>query len=47
VTATTFIEGLVSEVRYQDGNVILVVGDREIMLGQVLSLRDPSLDKKG
>ncbi|MBU0508917.1 copper resistance protein CopC [bacterium] len=47
VTATTFIEGVVSEVRYQDGNVILMVGDREISLGQVLSLRDPSQDKKG
>jgi flagellar basal-body rod modification protein FlgD len=42
VDATTYIEGLITEVRFANGGVVLVVGDREIQLGDVMSLRDPS-----
>jgi flagellar basal-body rod modification protein FlgD len=42
VDVTTFIEGLVTEVRFANGGALLVVGDREIQLGDVMSLRDPT-----
>lgn len=38
VTATTFVQGIVDSVRYEDGNVLLRVGDRDIQLSQVMSL---------
>lgn len=47
VQATTYIEGRVTELRYEDGNVILMVGGREILLGQVISLREPDEDRQG
>jgi len=42
IDVTTFIEGLVTEVRFANGGALLVVGDREIHLGDVISLRNPS-----
>ena len=47
VQATTFFEGRVTEVRYEDGSVILMVGDRRVQLGDVISLREPDEDKRG
>lgn len=47
VAATTYFEGRVTEVRYENGSVILMVGDRRVLLGDVISLREPDEDKQG
>jgi flagellar basal-body rod modification protein FlgD len=47
VTATTYLEGRVTEVRYSNGSAVLIVNGREISLGSVLSVRDPSDAEKG
>jgi flagellar basal-body rod modification protein FlgD len=48
MTVSTYIEGNVDEIRYEDGSPILIVNGAEIQLGQVLSIRDTeSGAKKG
>jgi len=47
VQATTYFEGRVTEVRYENGSVILLMGDRRVLLGDVISLREPDEDKRG
>jgi len=47
VPATTLIEGQVEEVRYQNGDVLLIVDGHQILLSQVLSLSDPELSRRG
>lgn len=47
VNVTTHFEGRVSEIRYVDGNVILIVGGREVMLSDVLAIRESNVEKKG
>jgi flagellar basal-body rod modification protein FlgD len=42
VQATTFVEGRVSAVRYEDGNAVLTVNGMTVQLGQVISISDPS-----
>ncbi len=46
VGVTTVLEGTVSEVRYQNGNVFLIVNGHEVLLSQVLSLSEPEPAKK-
>jgi flagellar hook assembly protein FlgD len=40
VAASTYTEGRVSEVRFENGNVLLMVGGRSIHIGDVISVRD-------
>lgn len=46
VAATTYFEGVVSEVRYVNGNVVLNIGGREISLSDVLLIRDITDENK-
>lgn len=47
VGVTPFFTGRVSEIRYVDGNVVLMIGGREVMLSDVLSIRESNVEKKG
>jgi flagellar basal-body rod modification protein FlgD len=40
LTPSTYMEGKVSEIRYVDGNAILIVNGLQIKLGQVVSISD-------
>jgi flagellar basal-body rod modification protein FlgD len=40
VTASTYTEGRVTEVRFENGSVLLMLGDRSIHIGDVISVRD-------
>jgi flagellar basal-body rod modification protein FlgD len=44
VKASTFVEGRVSSVRYENGNAVLTVGGMTVMLGQVISISESGSD---
>lgn len=46
VNASTYFEGNVSEVRYVDGQVVLLVGGREVSLSDILLIRDADDEAK-
>jgi flagellar basal-body rod modification protein FlgD len=47
VAVSQYIEGTISEIRYVEGNVVLVMNGREIQLSQVLSIREGDPGQKG
>jgi flagellar basal-body rod modification protein FlgD len=47
VAATTYLEGRVTAVRYVDGNAVLTVDGMTVYLGQVMSISDSELRKRG
>ena len=46
VTTTTYLEGIVSEVKYVNGQVVLVVDGREVSLSDILLIREPTDESK-
>lgn len=46
ITASTYFEGIVSEVKYVDGQVVLVVGGHEVSLSDILLIREPGDETK-
>jgi flagellar basal-body rod modification protein FlgD len=47
VTASTFIQGVVSALQYVDGNAVLIVNGMQVSLSSVLSVMEPTGKTKG
>ncbi|MFQ5636699.1 MAG: flagellar hook assembly protein FlgD [bacterium] len=44
ITAQTFITGLISSVRYENGNAILRIGDRDVQMADVFQIGDSEFE---
>ncbi|MBI5058311.1 hypothetical protein HZB60_00860 [candidate division KSB1 bacterium] len=47
VETSTFVQGLITSVNYEDGTVVLMMGDRKIQLSQVLEVTNPAGNGNG